>query len=413
MSDGADKSPVSGKVVVLGVTGSIAAYKAADLTSKICQRGADVRVIMTENATRLVAPLTFESLSGYRVVTSLWNETAEHRYEHISLAEDSDAFVVAPATANILAKAAVGIADDALSTAICTIGPPIIFAPAMNFRMLANPTTRANLQRLKEMGHVIVEPEAGHLACGEEGQGRLAPIEEIIAAIERLLGKKSDLAGVGIVVTSGPTREPIDPVRFISNASSGRMGHAIAEAAVRRGARVTLISGPVPVLAPLDAEIVPVTTTQQMHDAVIEAFQQADVVIAAGAPADFAPAHNSDSKLKKAGVDTLNLELKPTPDILAELGRRKGARILVGFAAETEDLIENARSKLAAKNLDLVVANDVTQNGAGFESETNVVTLIPRDGEAIALPRMHKRLVADYILDHVGRILAERRGPSG
>lgn len=413
MSEGASKSPVSGKVVVLGVTGSIAAYKAADLTSKLCQRGADVRVIMTENATRLVAPLTFEALSGRRAVTSLWDEHAEHSYEHISLAEEADAFVIAPATANILAKAAVGIADDALSTAICTIGPPIIFAPAMNFRMLASPTTQANLQRLKEMGHIIVEPQAGHLACGEEGEGRLAPVEEIIAAIERLLVRASDLAGIRIVVTSGPTREPIDPVRFITNASSGRMGHAIAEAAVRRGARVTLISGPVAVPAPAGAEVVQVTTTRQMYDAVAEAFEQADVIIGAGAPADFAPARSSASKLKKTGVDVLHLELKPTLDILADLGQRKGNRILVGFAAETEDLIDNATSKLAAKNLDLVVANDITQDGAGFESETNVVTLIPRDGEPIALPRMSKRLVADYILDYVGRMLAQRRGSAG
>lgn len=408
MTDAPAHPPVAGKVVVLGVTGSIAAYKAADLASTLVQKGADVRVVLTENATRFVTATTFQSLCQRRVITSLWDEDVDYSFEHVTLADESDAFVVAPATANILAKAASGIADDALSTAICTIGPPIIFAPAMNWRMLANPATQANLARLRELGNIIIEPEAGHLACGEEGAGRLAPIKEIIGAIEALLATKSDLTGINILVTSGPTREHIDPVRFISNASSGRMGHAIGEAAVARGAQVTVVSGPTSLPPPSGADVIAVTTTEQMRDAAVAAFERADVVIAAAAPTDFAPVETAANKLKKSGNATLQVELTATPDILGELAQRKAAQILVGFAAETEDLLENARSKLAAKNLDLIVANDVTQAGAGFESESNIVTLIPREAEPVALPRMPKRDVADRILDRVVQMLAAR-----
>ena len=389
------------KRIVLGVTGGIAAYKACDLVSRLVKQGAKVRVVLTENAARFVPPLSFEALSGNPAYTDTFAPRAQ--MEHIALARWADAFAIAPATANCLAKLACGIADDLLSTTALAMTAPLLIAPAMNANMWRHPATQQNLKTLLARGARTVGPDSGRLACGDDDVGRMAQPESIVAALDALLNPRQDLAGLRVLVTAGPTVERIDPVRYITNRSSGKMGYAIAEAARDRGARVTLVSGPVQLSAPAGVEVVYVESSAQLCKAVLERGAEADAVIQAAAPADFRPAQTAAHKIKKTG-EGMTLALENTVDIAAELGRRKRpGQVLVAFAAETDDLLENAKGKLERKNADLVVANDVSRSDAGFGVDTNAVTLITREG-ARALPLMSKREAADGILDLVAEL---------
>lgn len=389
------------KHIVLGVTGGIAAYKACDLTSRLVKRGAQVRVVLTEHATRFVPPMTFAAISGNPACVDTFAPRME--LEHISLAKWADAFVIAPATANCLAKLANGIADDLLTTTALASTAPLLIAPAMNANMWRHPATQANLNILLGRGAKTVGPGVGHLACGDDDVGRMAEPEEIVEALEALLCPRQDFEGVRVLVTAGPTVERIDPVRYITNRSSGKMGYAIAEAARDRGAEVVLTSGPVSLQAPAGVQVVSIESSAELCAAVLARAEWADVVIQAAAPADFTPETKAEGKIKKTGED-MTLRLVNTADIAAELGRRKRpGQVLVAFAAETDDVLENARGKLERKNADLVVANDVSRADAGFGVDTNAVTLVTRDGET-ALPLMRKREVADGILDAVAKI---------
>ena len=387
---------LEGKCVVLGVTGGIAAYKACEIVSRLKKLHANVRVVLTEHACRFVQPLTFETLSGNQVAVSAFEHSFE--IEHISLAKAADLLLIAPATANIIGKMAHGIADDLLSTTAMAVVCPILIAPAMNCAMYRSAALQENLETLKGRGVLTVGPESGHLACGDEDVGRMSEPETIVARVCELLRGQDDLAGKHVLVTAGPTREMVDPVRFLSNRSSGKMGYAIAEAAARRGARVTLVSGPVALERPRGVETVPVTSTLDLYREVTERAKSADLVIQAAAPADFRPLEAARHKIKKTG-EGMTLQLTPNPDVAAQLGRDKHeGQVLVAFAAETDDLIANARKKLDKKNADMVVANDVTQPGAGFAGDTTRVTLVTRS-DARELPLMSKRDVADAILD--------------
>ena len=393
------------KKIVLCVTGGIAAYKACELTSRLKKRGAEVRVVLTAHACSFVPPLTFETLSGNPAYTDAFERKFE--IEHVALAKWADAVVVAPATANIIAKMACGIADELVSTTLLAATAPVLVAPAMNAAMWRNPATQANANLLSARGICFVGPESGFLACGDADVGRMSEPEQIVNALDQMLEPaKHDLEGKTVLVTAGPTVEKIDPVRFITNRSTGKMGYAIAEAAAERGAKVILASGPVNLSAPKGVERISVESSKQLCDAVLLHSDGADIVIQAAAPADFTPETVAEHKIKKTG-DEMTLKLVPTTDIARELGRRKKPnQILVAFAAETDDLIENAKRKLEKKNADLVVANDVTRPGAGFGTETNIVTLVTRD-RAEALPMMSKRGVADAILDCVSALLKE------
>ena len=387
---------LEGKCVVLGVTGGIAAYKACEIVSRLKKLHANVRVVLTEHACRFVQPLTFETLSGNQVAVSAFEHSFE--IEHISLAKAADLLLIAPATANIIGKMAHGIADDLLSTTAMAVVCPILIAPAMNCAMYRSAALQENLETLKGRGVLTVGPESGHLACGDEDIGRMSEPETIVARVCELLRGQDDLAGKHVLVTAGPTREMVDPVRFLSNRSSGKMGYAIAEAAARRGACVTLVSGPVALERPRGVETVSVTSTLDLYREVTERAKSADLVIQAAAPADFRPLEAARHKIKKTG-EGMTLQLTPNPDVAAQLGRDKHeGQVLVAFAAETDDLIANARKKLDKKNADMVVANDVTQPGAGFAGDTNRVTLVTRS-DARELPLMSKRDVADAILD--------------
>ena len=391
------------KKIVLGVSGGIAVYKACDLVSRLKKRGAQVRVVMTENAMKFVPKLTFATLSANPVMSDTFQERNE--LEHISLAKWADAFVVAPATANIIAKLANGIGDDLLSTTALAMTAPLMIAPAMNANMWRHPATQANMRTLIERGAHVVGPESGHLACGDDDIGRMSDPEKIAEAIDSLLTPRMDFAGKRVLVTAGPTVERIDPVRFITNRSTGKMGYAIAEAARDRGAEVVLVSGPVQLKPPKGVETVSVESSAQLCENVLARGESADVVIQAAAPADFTPETVADKKIKKTGEDMV-IRLKSTTDIAAELGRRKHeGQVLVAFAAETNDVIENAQGKLVKKNADLVVANDVSRKDAGFGVDTNIVTLISRT-DVRHLPMMTKREVADGILDRIQEIMA-------
>ena len=393
---------LKGRRIVVGVTGGIAAYKACDLVSRLKKRGAEVRVVLTEHACQFVQPLTFETLSGNQAYTDAF----DRKYEigHVALAKWGDLFVVAPATANCMAKFAAGIADDLLTTTYLAATCPVLLAPAMNCAMWRHPATQANLQTLLARGVHTVGPESGFLACGDEDVGRMSEPAQIVEAIEAILNPVRDLEGLNVLVTAGPTVERIDPVRYITNRSTGKMGYAIAEAAAARGAKVTLISGPTRLDCPAGVERVDVESSAQLCEAVLARGEAADVVIQAAAPADFRPRTYSDHKIKKTG-EGMALELEATTDIAAELGRRKGAgQVLVAFAAETDDVLENAGKKLEKKNCDMIVANDVSRNDAGFGVDTNVITLVTRDG-ATALPKMTKRAAADAILNAVKELV--------
>lgn len=390
---------LTGKCVVVGVTGGIAAYKACEVVSRLKKLNADVRVIMTRNATEFVQPLTFQSLSHNPVSVDTFANIQTWEIEHIALAQRADLFIIAPATANIIGKLACGIADDMLSTTVMATRAPVLIAPAMNTAMLENPATQQNIRTLESRGMRMIAPGVGMLACGTSGAGRMSEPEQIVAAAVEALMPREDFAGLAVVVTAGPTAEPLDPVRFITNRSSGKMGYALAAAARVRGADVTLISGPTALDAPAGVSVVRIRTTQELYDAVM-ANAGADVVIQAAAPADYRAREVSPTKIKRTG-ETLMVELVPNPDIAAALGERKRAgQTLVGFAAETNDVVANAQGKLRRKSLDLIVANDVTRAGAGFDVDTNIITLI--DAESTReLPLMTKREAADRILDRV------------
>lgn len=401
------KATLTGRRVLLGVTGSIAAYKAVEVLRLLVQRGADVRVTMTAAAERFVAPLTFATLSRQPVLTDLFSLDYGREIGHVAAPGRAHLLLVAPATAHTLAKFAHGTADDLLTNIYLAATCPVLVAPAMDADMYRHPAVQENLAVLRRRGVHMVGPATGELASGIVGPGRLSEPQEILAAAEALLLARQDLAGRVVLVTAGPTQEPLDPVRFLSNRSSGRMGFAVAEAARDRGARVIVVAGPTEVPPPAGVEVLRVRTTAEMRDAVLARFAEAAAVVKAAAVADYRPARPRGQKIKKQEA-ALALELEPTPDILGELGRRKTTQVLVGFAAETEDVVANARDKLAKKNLDLIAANDVSAPGSGFGADTNRVTLIDRAGAAEALPLLTKRQVADRILDRVVALLAQR-----
>lgn len=397
---------LQGKSVVLCVTGGIAAYKAADLTSRLKKKGAEVFLIMTKSATEFITPLTLEVLSGNRVITDMFDRAFPWEVEHISLAKRADVFVLAPATANVIGKAAHGIADDMVTTTLMATKAPLVIAPAMNTGMYENPVVQQNIEILRRRGARIVEPASGRLACGDTGKGKLAEPAEIVHAIE-CAAAPQDLAGRSVLVTAGPTREAMDPVRFLSNHSTGKMGYAIAQSAQMRGAKVTLVSGPVALDVPPGVEVVPALSACDMRDAVLARLETTDWIIKAAAVGDYRPKQAADDKLKKKN-DEMTVELIRNPDILAEVGRRKrNDQLVCGFSMETRDLLDNSRAKLEKKNCDMMVANNLKIEGAGFAHDTNVATILYRDGTSEPLSLMRKDDLADIVLD---RLLALSRG---
>ncbi len=396
---------LQGKRIVLGVSGGIAVYKAVELLRLLTKAGAVVDVVMTKNACEFVAPLTFQTLSGNPVHTDLFSLQQEQEIDHISLADRADLFILAPATANLVGKIAQGLADDLLTTSVMATKAPVLIAPAMNTNMYENPIYQRNQNELSALGYHFIEPSTGALACGWEGKGKLPAPEIIFAAAESVLTPK-DLLGCRIMVTAGPTREEIDPVRYISNYSSGKMGFAIAEVALRRGAEVVLIAGPTNLSVPVGVTYVPVSSATEMRTVVLEYYSGIDVVIKAAAVADYRLAKRADQKLKKTN-DKMTIELEKNPDILAELGKNKDTQILIGFAAETENLLAHATEKLRKKNLDMIVANDVTVSGAGFDVDTNIVRFLHPDGLVEELDKMTKHQVAEQLLDRVKGFLSE------
>ena len=391
---------LKGKTIVLGVTGGIACFKAAALASLLVKQHANVQMIMTENATKFVTPLTFEQLTGQKALTDTFDRNFQHSVEHIAVADRADLVLIAPATANIIAKLAHGIADDMLTTTVLACDCPKAIAPAMNTRMYENPVTQDNLAILRRYGWEVAEPASGHLACGAEGKGRLPEPEQLLELCLHAVAREKDLRGKRVLVTAGPTREALDPVRYLTNRSSGRMGYAIAKAAARRGAEVTLVSGPTALPRPGYMEIVEIESAQEMYEAVTSRAPDMDIIIKAAAVADYRPADVAEDKIKKKDGD-LSIPLERTLDILAALGQNKReGQFLCGFSMETRDLIENSRKKLTKKNLDMVAANNVKVEGAGFGVETNVLTLITAEGEK-ELPLMSKDAAADALLDAI------------
>jgi len=397
---------LTNRKIVLGVTGGIAAYKAAELVRALMKSGAQVKVIMTKNAKEFITPLTMQTLSQNQVYTDMFVPTDQYDMAHITLAEFADAFVIAPATANIIGKIASGIGDDLLSTTIMAQEKPTLICPAMNDKMLANPVVQDNINKLKKIGYAVMESAEGELACKTKGKGRLPDIEDIVEAIESLLAPK-DFKGSRILITAGPTEEPLDPVRFITNLSSGKMGYALATAANRRGAEVTLISGPTQLPLPPVEKVVRVRTAKEMYQAVMNHYKNATIIIKAAAVADYGPRESSTEKIKK-DKKTLSLDLKNNPDIIAAVGKKKGGRILVGFAMETRNLLVNAREKMIKKNMDLIVANNLRDEGAGFRTDTNVITIIDRTGRTEPLEKMTKIEAADAILDRVKKLVKKK-----
>lgn len=394
------------KTVVLCVTGGIACYKSAMLASLLVKRGYDVEVVMTRNATEFIGPHTFDSLTHNRTMVDTFDRNFQNHVEHVALADKADLLIVAPATANVLAKAAHGIADDMLTTTILACGCPKLAAPAMNTRMYENPVTQDNLETLRRYGWQVIEPKSGRLACGAVGMGKMPEPEELLEAVDHAVRYEKDLAGLRLLVTAGPTREALDPVRFLSNHSSGKMGYAVARAASDRGAEVTLVTGPTALKPPAFVETVQVTSAQEMFDAVTRRAQEQDIIVKAAAVADYRPAEYSENKLKKGEGDPLSLPLERTRDILLWLGEhKKPGQFLCGFSMETERLLENSRKKLKKKNLDMVAANSLNEAGAGFGGSTNVLTLITADSEE-QLPLLSKEEAAHRLLDG---ILARRK----
>ena len=400
---------LKGKKIVLGVTGGIAVYKAVDLVSRLRKHGCEVRVVMTEHAQKFVTPLTFKEISGNAVATSMWNSNQEFNVEHIALANWADAFLVAPATANILAKMTYGIADDLLSTTLLAAQAPIVVCPAMNTGMYLNAATQENIAKLQSRGITVMPPASGHLACGTSGPGRLPEPQQIVEFMSSFFaGREGDLRGLKVLVTAAGTREPIDPVRFVGNRSSGKMGYAVAQMAAERGAEVLLISGPSALAVPPNVKAVQVESTNEMLEACLAAYDGVDIVIKAAAVADYRPRDVADQKIKKKNDDALTVVMDKNPDILKTLGAKKTHQVLVGFAAETQNLLANAREKVVKKNLDMIVANDVTAAGAGFNSDTNIVKFLYANGDVCELEQMPKVDVANRILDEALRIRRER-----
>jgi phosphopantothenoylcysteine decarboxylase/phosphopantothenate--cysteine ligase len=392
------------KNIIIGVCGGIAAYKVCDLVSRLRKAEANVDVIMTKNAVNFINPLTFQSLSSNKVVVDMFKEPNHWEIYHISLAKKADAVLIAPATANILGKIANGIADDMLTTTVMATKAPVIFAPTINNNMYENPILKDNVLKLKNKGYCFIEPTEGRLACGDVGKGKMAEPESMEKFLSDMFSDSLELKGKTVIVTAGPTREPIDPVRFISNHSTGKMGYAIAEKAAKRGAKVYLISGPTYLVPPDDVKVVNVISAREMYEKVMEHFYEADIIIKSAAVADYAPEKPSDQKIKK-NEDKLTIKLEKNPDILYELGKIKGDKILVGFAMETENLMDNAKEKIRKKNLDFIVANDLMTQGAGFAHDTNVVKIIDKNGEIESLPIMTKLSLADVIIDKILMLL--------
>lgn len=403
---------LKGKSVVVGVCGGIAAYKVVEVVSRLKKLGAEVDVVMTANAQKFVTPLTFRSLSHRPVVTDMFSDPEYWEIKHVSLAQKADLFIIAPATANIIGKLASGIADDMLSTTVVATKAPVLIIPAMNHNMYANAVVQRNIRTLKDLGYIFMEPDTGRMAEGSSGKGRLPEPSAIVEKACSILMPGQDLAGIRMIVTAGPTRESIDPVRYISNRSSGKMGYAVAQAAHERGADVLLVSGPVGIECPEGVKLVSTATAEEMCKAVLDNFGNCDVVVMAAAVADYRPAEVSGTKIKK-NDDEMVLRLVRTPDILKKLGTIKGNRILVGFSAETDHLTDNAMKKLESKNLDMIVANDVTMEGAGFGTDTNIIKIIKRDGTVIDLPLMSKLEAAHRILDEVRGLAAGREHGRG
>lgn len=403
---------LKGKSVVVGVCGGIAAYKVVEVVSRLKKLGAEVDVIMTANAQKFVTPLTFRSMSHRPVVTDMFSDPEYWEIKHVSLAQKADLFIIAPATANIIGKLASGIADDMLSTTVVATKAPVLIIPAMNHNMYANAVVQRNIRTLKDLGYIFMEPDTGRMAEGSSGKGRLPEPSVIVEKACSILKPEQDLEGIRMIVTAGPTRESIDPVRYISNHSSGKMGYAVARAAHERGADVLLVSGPVGIECPEGVKLVSTATAEEMCKAVLENFGNCDVVVMAAAVADYRPAEVSGTKIKK-NDDEMVLRLVKTPDILKKLGTIKGNRILVGFSAETDHLMDNAAKKLESKNLDMIVANDVTMEGAGFGTDTNIIKMIKRDGTVIDLPLMSKLEAAHRILDEVRGLAAGREHGRG
>lgn len=397
------------KTIVLGVTGGIACYKAVELVRLLVQEGFAVRVMMSREAIEFVTPLTFQTVSGHPVATELFSLTQESEIGHINLADRADLVVIAPATANFLGKIAAGLADDLPTTVLIATRAPVLLVPSMNVHMYENPVVQQNLARLKALGYSIMEPAEGYLACGYEGRGRLPEPCEIVEEVRAILQQK-DLRNERFLVTAGPTREPLDPVRYLSNRSSGKMGYALARAALRRGAEVTLVSGPTALVPPSKARLLTVSTAAEMREAVLAEFPRSTAVIMAAAVADYRPRMTRSKKMNRREGEMV-IELEPNPDILAELGRRKEGQLLVGFAAETEELLRNARRKMEEKNLDLIVANDVTEPGSGFEVDTNTVTVLERGGAVHSLEPMSKDELADRICDFIVQLRGHGNPP--
>lgn len=392
------------KTILVGVTGGIAIHKSLDYVSQLVKLGASVHVVMTQNSTRLINPLQFQVLSRNPVLQDLFNTQEDWKPPHIDLADRADILAIVPATANILGKMANGIADDALSTVAISVHCPILVAPAMNGHMLQNPTVKHNINTLRENGLQFVEPESGDLACGYQGVGRLSAVDVILESTKDILTQEFDLEGKNVLVTAGATREYLDPIRFITNGSSGKMGYAIAEVAASRGSTVQLVSGHTTISPPYGVNTITVDTTQEMHETVVNLFDDSDIVVMAAAPVDYRPKDYTPHKLKKTN-NTLTIELQTTPDTAYTIGKTKTHQLLVCFAAETEDVLENAKEKLIRKNCDLIVANDILAEGAGFASDTNIVSLLDRDGKCEQLPLLTKREVANVILDRILKMI--------
>lgn len=394
------------KTVVIGVSGGIAVYKTLDVVSRLRKLGVNVNVIMTKSATEFVTPLSFQSLSQNYVVCDMFEDPKTWDVEHISLAKRADVFLIAPATANVIGKIANGIADDMLTTTVMATKAKVLIAPAMNTNMYENPILQRNINTLKELGYNFVEPESGRLACGDTGKGKLASLETIVDEVVKLLSKDQDLKGKSIIVTAGPTIESIDPMRYITNRSTGKMGYSIAKEAIERGADVTLITGPTNLTPPQNLKkLVKIESAKDMYEAVLENLDENDVVIKSAAVADYKPKNYSNKKIKKSD-DDLAIELDRNKDIAQEIGKIKNNKILVGFAAETNDLIENASLKIKKKNLDFIVANDLTKEGAGFGVDTNIVKIIDKEGNITEYPKMKKEEVANIILDKIKELLS-------
>jgi phosphopantothenoylcysteine decarboxylase/phosphopantothenate--cysteine ligase len=391
---------LKGKNIVIGVAGGIAVYKVVDVVSRLKKQGANVIIIMTQSATKFVTPLTFREISGQPVIVSMWGEVTNWNVEHIELASKADLFLVAPATGNMIGKIANGIADDMLSTTVMATKAPVLFVPAMNTNMYLNPIVQQNINKLTQLDYHFMVPDCGKLACGTEGIGRLPEPERIVEKVNEMFKVKNDFLGKKILITAGGTQEAIDPVRYIGNRSSGKMGYALAAIAASRGAEVTLISGPTNLVVPSGVRVEYIESALQMREAVLAQFADSDIVIKAAAVADYRPQSIAEHKIKKTG-DTLHLTLEKNPDILLELGQLKQNQILVGFAAETQQLLAHAKEKLSRKNLDMIVANDVSIPGAGFNADTNIAKLLYRDGRMEELPKMSKKQLAEIILEKI------------